>query len=124
ARRARRAATIRSAVRCAIRRRGRSWSSASSAREPPGRRRRRRGIPMGYDRGLPQTPEALMRIDFVSDVACPWCALGFPALARALERIGEGLGEVEVHLQPFELNPHMGPEGADLVEYLTGKYGM
>ncbi|HEX6998411.1 MAG TPA: DsbA family oxidoreductase [Gammaproteobacteria bacterium] len=65
-----------------------------------------------------------MRIDFVSDVACPWCAIGFTALERALERIGGSLGEVEVHLQPFELNPHMGPEGADLVEYLTGKYGM
>ncbi|HEY8521080.1 MAG TPA: DsbA family oxidoreductase [Gammaproteobacteria bacterium] len=65
-----------------------------------------------------------MRIDFVSDVACPWCAIGFTALERALERIGESLGPVELHLQPFELNPHMGPEGADLVEYLTGKYGM
>jgi predicted DsbA family dithiol-disulfide isomerase len=27
-----------------------------------------------------------MRIDFVSDVACPWCAIGFNALERALER--------------------------------------
>jgi predicted DsbA family dithiol-disulfide isomerase len=65
-----------------------------------------------------------MRIDFVSDVACPWCAIGFNALERALERIGTDIGDVDVHLQPFELNPAMAAEGADLVEYLTGKFGM
>jgi predicted DsbA family dithiol-disulfide isomerase len=65
-----------------------------------------------------------MRIDFVSDVACPWCAIGMTALARALERIGDDIGEIELHMQPFELNPTMPPEGVDLVEYLTGKFGM
>ena len=65
-----------------------------------------------------------MRIDFVSDVACPWCAIGFNALERALERIGGDLGEVELHMQPFELNPTMVPEGVDLAEYITAKYGM
>jgi predicted DsbA family dithiol-disulfide isomerase len=65
-----------------------------------------------------------MRIDFVSDVACPWCAIGFNSLERALERIGADIGEVEVHLQPFELNPTMPPEGADLTEYLSGKFGL
>ncbi len=65
-----------------------------------------------------------MRIDFVSDVACPWCAIGFSALERALERAAADIGEVELHMQPFELNPAMAPEGADLAEYLTGKFGM
>ena len=65
-----------------------------------------------------------MRIDVVSDVACPWCAIGVSALERALERIGSDLGDVEVHLQPFELNPTMGPEGADAAQYLSEKYGM
>jgi predicted DsbA family dithiol-disulfide isomerase len=65
-----------------------------------------------------------MRIDVVSDVACPWCAIGFSALERALDRIGADLGDVEVHLQPFELNPTMGPEGADAAQYLSEKYGM
>ena len=65
-----------------------------------------------------------MRIDFVSDVACPWCAIGFSALERALERIGGDLGPVDVHLQPFELNPTMEPAGVDAAEYLTTKYGM
>lgn len=65
-----------------------------------------------------------MRIDVVSDVACPWCAIGVSALERALARIGGELGEIEVHLQPFELNPTMGAEGADATEYLTQKYGL
>lgn len=65
-----------------------------------------------------------MRIDFVSDVACPWCAIGFSALERALDRIGPELGEIELHLQPFELNPQMSPEGEDASEYLMSKYGM
>jgi predicted DsbA family dithiol-disulfide isomerase len=65
-----------------------------------------------------------MRIDFVSDVACPWCAIGMSALDRALERVGADVGEVEVHLQPFELNPTMGPEGADAAQYLSDKYGL
>ncbi|HVS22607.1 MAG TPA: DsbA family protein, partial [Gammaproteobacteria bacterium] len=65
-----------------------------------------------------------MRIDFVSDVACPWCAIGLCSLERALEKIGDDIGEVELHMQPFELNPTMAPEGVDATEYMTSKYGM
>ena len=61
-------------------------------------------------------------IAFVSDVACPWCAIGLASLEQALARLG---GEVEttVHVEPFELNPDMGPEGAEVVPYLARKYG-
>ena len=63
-----------------------------------------------------------LKIDFVSDVACPWCAVGLASLERALERVA---GEVQpqLHFQPFELNPQMGPEGQDVTEHLTQKYG-
>ena len=64
-----------------------------------------------------------LRIDFVSDVACPWCAVGLNALERALERIGPELA-VELSMQPFELNPTMPPEGADAAQYLKAKYGI
>ncbi|UCG97816.1 MAG: DsbA family oxidoreductase [Burkholderiales bacterium] len=63
-----------------------------------------------------------MRIDFVSDVTCPWCAIGFSALQQALERLGSEV-PVELHLQPFELNPDMPPEGTDVVSYMARKYG-
>ena len=64
-----------------------------------------------------------MKIDFVSDIACPWCAVGLNALERALERIGDEFA-VDVHMQPFELNPTMAAEGADAVAYLSAKYGI
>jgi predicted DsbA family dithiol-disulfide isomerase len=63
-----------------------------------------------------------LNIDFVSDVACPWCAVGLGGLEQALDKL---LGEVDAHIrfQPFELNPAMGPEGQDVGEHLTQKYG-
>ena len=63
-----------------------------------------------------------MKIDFVSDVACPWCAVGLWSLDRALERLGDAV-DVELHFQPFELNPTLPPEGEDAAEYLARKYG-
>jgi predicted DsbA family dithiol-disulfide isomerase len=69
------------------------------------------------------TPLKKLKIDFVSDVACPWCAVGLNSLERALERVGPEL-KAEVHFQPFELNPTLPPEGVDLVEYVRGKYGL
>ena len=64
-----------------------------------------------------------IKIDFVSDVACPWCAIGLKSLEAAMARVGEGL-QVELHFQPFELNPQMPAQGEDMVEHLSRKYGM
>jgi len=64
----------------------------------------------------------MMRIDFVSDIACPWCAVGLGALEKALERLA-GQVDAEIHFQPFELNPTMPPGGQDLGEHLRQKYG-
>ena len=63
-----------------------------------------------------------LRIDFVSDVSCPWCAIGYKSLETALLRMG-GDVKVDLHFQPFELNPDMGPDGQDIVEHITQKYG-
>jgi len=63
-----------------------------------------------------------LKIDFVSDVACPWCAIGLASLDAALKKL-EGEVKADVHFQPFELNPQMGPEGQDVTEHLTQKYG-
>ena len=63
-----------------------------------------------------------LHIDFVSDVACPWCAVGLAALERAIDKL-RGEVEVAIDFQPFELNPQMGPEGQDVGEHLAAKYG-
>lgn len=67
-------------------------------------------------------PQAL-RIDFVSDVSCPWCAVGLASLERALDAL-QGEVRAEIHFQPFELNPQMAREGEDVGEHITKKYGM
>ncbi|WP_039912379.1 DsbA family oxidoreductase [Cellvibrio mixtus] len=65
----------------------------------------------------------MLRIDFVSDVNCPWCALGLTALDAAIARLGTDI-TIAVHCQPFELNPQLPVDGIKLVDYLQKKYGM
>lgn len=68
----------------------------------------------------PATPVPL-RIDFVSDVSCPWCAVGLASLQQALAKL-EGEVSAQIHFQPFELNPQMAPEGENSTEHLLRKY--
>lgn len=63
-----------------------------------------------------------VKIDFVSDVACPWCAVGLGGLLAAVDRIGPEL-DVQIHMQPFELNPDMPKGGQNTGERLMKKYG-
>lgn len=62
-----------------------------------------------------------LRIDIVSDVVCPWCIIGFKQLEQALADSGL---EADIHWQPFQLNPQMGPEGQELREHVIEKYGV
>lgn len=64
-----------------------------------------------------------LRIDFVSDVVCPWCAVGLASLEQALRQL-QGEVEAEIHFQPFELDPNMPAGGMDVAENLKRKYGM
>jgi predicted DsbA family dithiol-disulfide isomerase len=64
-----------------------------------------------------------MKIDFVSDISCPWCAIGLNALEEAISRLGNAVA-VELHFQPFELNPQMAAEGEEIVGHLSRKYGL
>ncbi|AZP13695.1 DsbA family oxidoreductase [Undibacterium parvum] len=63
-----------------------------------------------------------IKIDFVSDVSCPWCIIGLKSLEAAIQNIGDA-ASVQIHFQPFEINPAMRPEGQDIAEHLTEKYG-
>lgn len=63
-----------------------------------------------------------LKIDFVSDISCPWCAVGLGALEQALDSVQEEIS-ADIRFQPFELNPAMASEGQDIVEHLTQKYG-
>ena len=63
-----------------------------------------------------------LRIDFVSDVSCPWCVIGLKSLETALAAVKDDV-TADLHFQPFELNPQMGPEGQDIAEHIAQKYG-
>nr|WP_229504964.1 DsbA family oxidoreductase [Massilia mucilaginosa] len=63
-----------------------------------------------------------MKIDFVSDISCPWCVIGLKSLEQAIGRL-DGAVSAELHFQPFELNPRMAAVGQDIGEHLTEKYG-
>ena len=64
----------------------------------------------------------ILTIDFVSDVSCPWCAVGLASLQQALGRVADDI-QAELTFQPFELNPQMVPEGEDTTEHLAKKTG-
>ncbi len=63
-----------------------------------------------------------LKIDIVSDVVCPWCAIGLAGVQQALAQLGDTVS-AELHFKPFELNPQMDPEGQDITEHLVEKYG-
>jgi len=65
---------------------------------------------------------AKLKIDFVSDVSCPWCVIGLRSLEQALERVGDAVS-ADIHFQPFELNPQLPQAGQDVTEHLVQKYG-
>ena len=63
-----------------------------------------------------------VKIDFVSDVVCPWCVIGMKELQAAVSRSADVL-TAKIRFQPFELNPELPPGGEDLFERIKRKYG-
>jgi len=62
-----------------------------------------------------------IKVDVVSDVACPWCYVGKRRLESALK---EWKGApIEVNWHPYQLDPSMREEGMDRDTYLTSKFG-
>lgn len=68
----------------------------------------------------PPDTSPVLQIDIISDVMCPWCIIGFKQLEQALGMTGTG---AYIRWHPFELNPEMAPEGQNLREHITQKYG-
>jgi predicted DsbA family dithiol-disulfide isomerase len=64
-----------------------------------------------------------LKIHFVSDIGCPWCAVALGTLEQAMERLKDQV-EFEIHFEPFELNPQMRVGGENAIEYLANKYGI
>ncbi len=63
-----------------------------------------------------------IHIDIVSDIACPWCAIGYARLERAMEQLAPEF-EFTVKWHAFELNPDHRGEGEPILPALARKYG-
>jgi predicted DsbA family dithiol-disulfide isomerase len=63
-----------------------------------------------------------LKIDFVSDVSCPWCIVGLQGLELALEGLKDTV-DADIVFRPFELNPAMPVEGQNIAEHVAQKYG-
>ena len=64
-----------------------------------------------------------LKIDFVSDVVCPWCVVGLGGLEGALARVRADGIDAEITFRPFLLNPDMAPEGETIGAHIARKYG-
>ena len=64
-----------------------------------------------------------LKIDFVSDIACPWCAVGLGGLEKALDAVADEI-TADISFHPFELNPNMPAGGQNGMEHIGQKYGM
>ena len=62
-----------------------------------------------------------IKIDVVSDVACPWCYVGMKRLQKALDLVPEI--QAEAYWQPFQLDPSVPAEGRELKDYYAAKFG-
>jgi predicted DsbA family dithiol-disulfide isomerase len=65
---------------------------------------------------------AQLHIDIVSDVVCPWCAIGYAQLERAAAAIADR-ADVSVRWHPFELAPDTPQDGKRLSDYSRERYG-
>lgn len=63
-----------------------------------------------------------VQIDIVSDIACPWCAIGYARLQQAMETLGSDY-ECQVQWHAFELNPNHSGAGEPILPALARKYG-
>lgn len=68
------------------------------------------------------TAPAQLSIDIVSDVVCPWCAIGYKQLERAIGLMGDRV-DVGVRWHPFQLAPYLDANGQNIGDYGRERYG-
>ena len=66
--------------------------------------------------------KAKIRIDVVSDVACPWCYIGKRRIEQAIENT-QISDNVQIIYHPFQLDPSIPNEGVDFNTYAENRFG-
>ncbi|ART80111.1 DsbA family oxidoreductase [Oceanisphaera avium] len=63
-----------------------------------------------------------IHIDIVSDIACPWCAIGYARLEQAMAQLSADY-LFTLHWRAFELRPEYRGQGELILPALAQKYG-
>lgn len=63
-----------------------------------------------------------LQIDIVSDIACPWCAIGYARLEKAMDALKNDM-DFTLEWHAFELNPDPSGDGEPILPALSRKYG-
>lgn len=63
-----------------------------------------------------------LQLDIVSDIACPWCAIGYARLEKAMAELKDEM-DFSIRWHAFELNPDPEAGGVPILEALSHKYG-
>ena len=66
-------------------------------------------------------PTQAMDVDFVADVVCPWCYVGWSRLKRTLALRPDIAAQIR--WRPYQLNPELPPEGVDRKTLMAAKFG-
>ena len=69
----------------------------------------------------PQTSPVRIEVDFVADVVCPWCYIGWRRLKQALA-MRPGLASA-IRWRPYQLNPELPEAGVDRKALMASKFG-
>ncbi|MEX2123817.1 MAG: DsbA family oxidoreductase [Woeseia sp.] len=77
------------------------------------------GITRGSSKDDAASP-AMLQVDIIADLICPWCYLGKRRLDDALLAVH---GPSVVNWYPFQLNPTMPESGMGFEEYLAARFG-
>ena len=64
---------------------------------------------------------APMDVDFVADVVCPWCYIGWERLKQTLA-LRPGVA-ANIRWRPYQLNPELPEEGVDREALMASKFG-
>ena len=65
----------------------------------------------------------VVKIEMYSDIACPWCHLGFRRLQRAIQMANEKGIETEVTYKPVLIDPNTNSKGEDYMSYNVRRWG-
>ena len=69
----------------------------------------------------PATNAVPMDVDFVADVVCPWCYIGFERLKQTLALRPQV--QANIRWRPYQLNPELPEEGVDREALMASKFG-